>query len=406
MNKVVKRFLEYIKHDTEADTKTGLNPSTPGQMEFAKILAKELEDIGLSGVSLDENGYLMAYLPSNSKKDIPTVGFIAHMDTSPDLTGKNINPRVIEEYSGDDIVLNKEENVILKTSDFPDILAYKGEAIIVTDGKTLLGADDKAGVSEIITAIEYLIDNPDIEHGKICIGFTPDEEIGQGADYFDVKKFGADFAYTIDGGEIGELQYENFNAAYAKITFKGRNVHPGAAKNKLINSMLIANEFINSLPKSDVPEKTSGYEGFFHLLAATGSVEETSLEYIVRDFDKEKYDWRKNLVKNIVKELTSRYSMEIDLDLKDQYFNMCEKIKPVRYIVDLAQNAMREADVTPKIVPIRGGTDGSRLSYMGLPTPNIFTGGHNFHGRFEYIPIKSMEKAVDVIVNIVKQVAK
>ncbi len=406
MNKVVKRFLEYIKHDTEADTKTGLNPSTPGQMEFAKILAKELEDIGLSGVSLDENGYLMAYLPSNSKKDIPTVGFIAHMDTSPDLTGKNINPRVIEEYSGDDIVLNKEENVILKTSDFPDILAYKGEAIIVTDGKTLLGADDKAGVSEIITAIEYLIDNPDIEHGKICIGFTPDEEIGQGADYFDVKKFGADFAYTIDGGEIGELQYENFNAAYAKITFKGRNVHPGAAKNKLINSMLIANEFINSLPKSDVPEKTSGYEGFFHLLAATGSVEETSLEYIVRDFDKEKYDWRKNLVKNIVKELTSRYSMEIDLDLKDQYFNMCEKIEPVRYIVDLAQNAMREADVTPKIVPIRGGTDGSRLSYMGLPTPNIFTGGHNFHGRFEYIPIKSMEKAVDVIVNIVKQVAK
>lgn len=406
MNRVVDRFLEYIKHDTESDTKTGLTPSTPGQIDFAKILAKELEELGLSDVNVDENGYLMAFLPSNSKKDIPTVGFIAHMDTSPDLSGKNINPRIIEKYSGDDIVLNKEDNIILKTEDFPEIKKYEGESLIVTNGHTLLGADDKAGVAEIITAIEYLIEHPEIEHGKICIGFTPDEEIGQGADNFNVKKFGADFAYTIDGGELGELQYENFNAAYAKITFKGRNVHPGSAKNKLINSMLLANEFINSLPKSDVPEKTSGYEGFFHLISANGTVEETTLEYIIRDFDKDKYDWRKNLVENIVRELTKKYKLDIELELKDQYFNMSEKIEPVSYIVDLARNAMREVDVTPKIVPIRGGTDGARLSYMGLPTPNIFTGGHNFHGRFEYVPIKSMQKAVDVIVNIAKQVAR
>jgi len=406
MNKVVERFLEYVKHDTESDTKTGLTPSTPGQIEFANILAKELECLGLSGVSVDENGYLMGYIPSNSKKDIPKVGFIAHMDTSPDLSGKNINPRIIEKYMGDDIVLNKENNIILKTEDFPEIKKYEGESLIVTDGNTLLGADDKAGVAEIITAIEYLINHPEIEHGKICIAFTSDEEIGQGADNFDVKKFGADFAYTIDGGEIGELQCENFNAAYAKITFKGRNVHPGSAKNKLINSMLLANEFINSIPKNDVPEKTSGYEGFFHLISASGTVEETSLEYIIRDFDKDKYDWRKNLVENIVRELTRKYKMDINLVLKDQYFNMSEKIEPVRYIVDLAQNAMREVDVNPKIVPIRGGTDGARLSYMGLPTPNIFTGGHNFHGRFEFIPVKSMQKAVDVIVNIVKQVSR
>ncbi len=284
-------------------------------------------------------------------------------------------PVLIDKYMGDDIVLNKEKNIILKTEDFPEIKKYEGESIIVTDGNTLLGADDKAGVSEIITAVEYIISHPEIEHGKICIAFTPDEEIGQGADNFDVKKFGADFAYTIDGGEIGELQYENFNAAYAKITFNGRNVHPGSAKNKLINSMLLANEFINSLPKNDVPEKTSGYEGFFHLISASGSVEETSLEYIIRDFDKEKFDWRKNLVENIVRELTRKYNMDINLVLKDQYFNMSEKIQPVRYIVDLAQNAMREVDVIPKIVPIRGGTDGARLSYMGLHNTKYFYRG-------------------------------
>ena len=405
MKTVQERFLEYVKYDTESDTKTGLTPSTPGQMEFANILVKELKEIGLSDVTVDENGYVMAHLPANNDKDTPVVGFISHMDTSPDLSGRNVNPRVIEKYVGDDITLNKENKIILKTVENPEILNYIGQDLIVTDGNTLLGADDKAGIAEIMTAMEYLINNPEIEHGKICVGFTPDEEIGQGADHFDVKKFGADFAYTLDGGEIGELQYENFNAAYVKLTFQGRNVHPGHAKDKMINSMLVANEFINTLPNREVPEKTSGYDGFFHLISASGSVEETVLEYIIRDFDREKYDWRKNLVENIVVELTKKYHQDINIEMKDQYFNMGEKIEPVSYIVDIAQNAMRESEVKSKVIPIRGGTDGARLSFMGLPTPNIFTGGHNFHGRYEYVPIQSMEKAVDVVINIVKQVA-
>jgi len=405
MKTVQERFLEYVKYDTESDTKTGLTPSTPGQMEFANILVKELKEIGLSDVTVDENGYVMAHLPANNDKDTPVVGFISHMDTSPDLSGRNVNPRVIEKYVGDDITLNKENKIILKTEENPEILNYIGQDLIVTDGNTLLGADDKAGIAEIMTAMEYLINNPEIEHGKICVGFTPDEEIGQGADHFDVKKFGADFAYTLDGGEIGELQYENFNAAYVKLTFQGRNVHPGHAKDKMINSMLVANEFINTLPNREVPEKTSGYDGFFHLISASGSVEETVLEYIIRDFDREKYDWRKNLVENIVVELTKKYHQDINIEMKDQYFNMGEKIEPVSYIVDIAQNAMRESEVKSKVIPIRGGTDGARLSFMGLPTPNIFTGGHNFHGRYEYVPIQSMEKAVDVVINIVKQVA-
>ena len=406
MKSVQDRFLEYVKYDTESDTKTGLTPSTPGQMEFANILVKELVELGLSDVTVDENGYVMAHLPSNSKKDVPVVGFISHMDTSPDLSGKNVNPRVVEGYKGDDIVLNKDKKIILKTEENPEILNYVGQDIIVTDGNTLLGADDKAGIAEILTAIEYIINNPEIEHGKICIGFTPDEEIGQGADHFDVKKFGADFAYTLDGGEIGELQYENFNAAYAKITFQGRNVHPGHAKNKMVNSIHIANEFVNSLPSREVPEMTAGYEGFFHLISASGSVEESTLEYIIRDFDKDKFEWRKNVIENVVRELTRKSSQEIKLEMKDQYYNMGEKIEPVNYIIDIAQQAMRESDVKSKVIPIRGGTDGARLSFMGLPTPNIFTGGHNFHGRFEYVPIQSMEKAVEVVVNIVKQVAK
>jgi tripeptide aminopeptidase len=405
MKTVQERFLEYVKYDTESDTKTGLTPSTPGQMVFAKVLVKELEELGMSDVSLDDNGYVMACLPSNSKKDIPSIGFISHMDTSPDLSGKNVNPRIVENYRGDDIVLNKEKKIILKTEENPEILKYTGQNIIVTDGNTLLGADDKAGLAEIMTAMEYLIANPEIEHGKVCVGFTPEEEIGQGADHFDVKKFGADFAYTLDGGEIGELQYENFNAAFAKITFQGRNVHPGHAKDKMINSIHIATEFVNSLPAREVPEKTSGYNGFFHLIASTGTVEESVLEYIIRDFDKDKFEWRKNVVENVVRELTRKYKQDINLEMRDQYYNMAEKIEPVSYIIDIAQNAMRASDVKSKIIPIRGGTDGARLSFMGLPTPNIFTGGHNFHGRFEYVPIQSMEKAVDVIVNIVKQVS-
>lgn len=406
MKTVQDRFIEYVKYDTESDTKTGLTPSTPGQMKFAEILVKELVEIGMSDVSLDENGYVMAYLPANDTKDVAVVGFIAHMDTSPDLIGKNVNPRVVEKYIGDDIVLNKEKKIILRTDENPEILKYIGQDIIVTDGKTLLGADDKAGIAEIVTAMEYLINNPEISHGKICICFTPDEEIGQGADHFNVKKFGADFAYTIDGGEIGELQYENFNAAYAKITFQGRNVHPGHAKDKMINSMLVANQFINALPNREVPEKTSGYDGFFHLMSINGSVEETILEYIIRDFDRDKFEWRKNVIENIVRELTKKYNQGINIEMKDQYYNMSEKIEPVSYIINIAQNAMRSSDVKSKVSPIRGGTDGARLSYMGLPTPNIFTGGHNFHGRYEYIPTQSMEKAVDVIVNIVKEVAR
>jgi tripeptide aminopeptidase len=405
MKRVQDRFLEYVKYNTESDTKTGLTPSTPCQIDFARILVKELENLGMTDVSLDENGYVMAYIPSNCKKDIPNIGFLAHMDTSPDLSGNNVNPRIVENYKGDDITLNKEKKIILKTEENPEILNYVGQNIIVTDGNTLLGADDKAGIAEIMCAMEFILANPEIEHGKICIGFTPDEEIGQGADHFDVKKFGADFAYTIDGGEIGELQYENFNAASAKIIFKGRNVHPGHAKNKMINSIHIANEFINSLPPREVPEMTSGYDGFFHLMSASGTVEESVLEYIIRDFDKDKFEWRKNVVENIVRELTRKYKQDITLEMKDQYYNMTEKIESVNYIIEIAQNAMRASDLKSKVIPIRGGTDGARLSFMGLPTPNIFTGGHNFHGRYEYIPIESMEKAVDVIVNIVKQVS-
>lgn len=406
MKKVQDRFLEYVKYDTESDENTGLTPSTPGQMEFAKILVEELKQIGLSDVNLDDNGYVMAFLPANTSKVVSTVGFISHMDTSPDLSGKNVNPRIVENYKGDDIILNHDQKIVLRTDENPEILNYIGNDIIVTDGTSLLGADDKAGIAEIVTAMEYLINNPEIEHGNISLCFTPDEEIGQGADHFDVKKFNADFAFTVDGGEIGELQYENFNAAALKLTFNGRNVHPGSAKGKMINSMHIATEFMTSLPARDVPEKTSGYDGFFHLMEIKGSVEKTELIYIIRDFDKDKFEWRKNIVENIVRELTKKYSQNIEIEMHDQYYNMCEKIEPVNYIIDLAQNAMRDSDVKSKVIPIRGGTDGARLSFMGLPTPNLFTGGHNFHGRYEYIPIHSMEKSVDVIVNIVKRLIK
>lgn len=407
MTAVVDKFIKYIQFDTESDTQTGLTPSTPGQMVLAQELVKELEEMGMSQVSLDQNGYVMAVLPSNMDKDIPTVGFVAHMDTSPDFTGKNVKPQFVENYDGEDIVLNKEQNIIMKVADFPDLKMYKGQSLITTDGTTLLGADDKAGVAEIMTAVEYLINHPEIKHGPVHIGFTPDEEIGQGADFFNVEKFGADFAYTLDGGEIGELQFENFNAAYAEVSFKGRNVHPGMAKDKLINSMHIMQEFAAELPKDEVPEKTENYEGFYHLLGMEGSVENSKLQYIIRDFDMDAYIERKNKFESLCADIQSKYGEEsVSLQMKDQYFNMREKVEPVKYIVDIAEQAMKDVGVTPMVVPIRGGTDGSRLSYMGLPCPNIFAGGHNFHGRFEYVPVDSMQKAVDVILKVVDLISK
>ena len=406
MTPVVKRFLEYIKYDTESSTTSGQTPSSPGQMIFAEKLVEDLKILGLEDISLDKNGYIMATLPANTDKKVPTIGFIAHMDTSPDMSGKDITPRIVDKYNGKNIILNKENNIILSPTDFPEILNYIGQDIIVTDGTTLLGADDKAGLSEIITAIEFLKNHPEIKHGKIRIGFTPDEEIGQGADHFDVEKFGADWAYTIDGGQIGELEYENFNAAGVSIKIQGRNVHPGTAKDKMVNALIVANKLISMLPANERPEHTEGYEGFFHLVAVNGDVDAASLGYIIRDHDRQKYEQKKELIKDTVNHINRLYPNSTTLEVKDQYFNMREKVEPVLHIVDLAHKAMEEVGVTPIVKPIRGGTDGSRLSYMGLPCPNIFGGGHNFHGRYEYIPIPSMEKAVEVIVKIAEKVAK
>lgn len=407
MESVVERFLKYIKYDTKSDDKTGVTPSSEGQRVFARELANELEAMGMKEVFLEQNGYVMATLPSNIDKDVPTIGFIAHMDTAPDMSGKDVKPQIIESFDGKDIILNKDKNIILKVEDFPEIKQYIGKTLITTDGTTLLGADDKAGVAEIMRAMEYLISHPEIKHGTIKVAFTPDEEIGQGADHFEVKKFAADFAYTMDGGPIGELEYENFNAAGAKITVNGRNVHPGYATGKLINSMLIANEFISMLPREETPEKTKDYEGFYHLTSIKGEVEETKLQYIIRDFDKDKFQDRKNAVLNIASSLNEKYGKgTVLLDIKDQYYNMKEKIQPVKHVVDTAFKAMEEVGVVPRVVPIRGGTDGARLSFMGLPTPNIFTGGHNFHGKYEYIPTFAMEKAVEVILKIVEIYAK
>jgi len=402
METVVEKFLRYIKFDTKSSEESSTIPSTRGQIELGKELAKELEKMGLSEVSVDDKAYVMATLPSNMNKTLPIIGFISHMDTSPDISGKDIKPQFIENYDGKDIVLNQEKNIVLKVKDFPEIKDYIGKNLITTDGTTLLGADDKAGIAEIITAVEYLIENPQIKHGTIKIAFTPDEEIGDGADYFDVKKFNADFAYTVDGGAIGELEYENFNAAGVKITINGRNVHPGSAKDKMINSMIIGSELVSMLPKNEVPEHTDGYEGFYHLVAFNGSVEETKMQYIIRDFNMEKFQERKATMKNIVKKLNDKYGESIvKIEVNDQYYNMKEKIEPVKHIVDTAFNAMKEVGVVPKVVPIRGGTDGARLSFMGLPTPNLFTGGHNFHGRFEFIPTFAMKKAVEVILKII-----
>ena len=404
---ITNRFIKYITIDTESDPNNPAFPSSDKQWDLAKVLVKELEQIGMQDVDLDENCYIMATLPSNIDYKVPTIGFVSHIDTSPDFTGKNINPQVIYNYDGKDIVLNKEKNIILSSSYFDDLLQYKGQTIITTDGTTLLGADDKAGITEIVTAMEYLIQHPEIKHGKIRICFTPDEEVGKGAHLFDVEKFGADWAYTMDGSQIGELEYENFNAASAKVTMTGKIVHPGYAKGKMINSMLIANEFIATLPVQEVPEKTDGYEGFFHLHDIKGNVEETVLEYIIRDHDLELFEKRKKLIQKIANDFNNKYNQEIiKVEIKNQYFNMKEKIIPVMHIVDMAEEVMKDLGITPLIKAIRGGTDGSQLSYKGLPCPNIFAGGHNFHGRFEYVPVESMIKATEVIIGIAKKVIK
>ncbi len=404
---LIDRFISYVTVDTESDPNSNTTPSTKKQWNLANALVKEMKEIGLKDVTIDENSYIIAELPSNiNGKNIPVIGFISHFDTSPDFTGKNVKPQIIENYDGKDIVLNEEENIILSPSYFDDLLLYKGQTLITTDGTTLLGADDKAGITEIISAMEYLINHPEIKHGTIKIGFTPDEEIGRGAHKFDVKTFGADWAYTMDGSQVGELEYENFNAAGAIVTVKGKIVHPGYAKGKMINSMYIATQFINSLPKMETPEHTEGREGFFHLHNMKGDVEETKLQYIIRDHDLSQFEARKNVVSKLADELNTQYGNEvISVEIKDQYFNMREKIEPVKHIVDIAEEAMIQAGIKPLIKPIRGGTDGSQLSYMGLPCPNIFAGGHNFHGRYEYVPVESMQKAIEVIVNIVQIVA-
>jgi tripeptide aminopeptidase len=404
---IVDRFIKYARIDTQSDENNLQTPSTQKQFNLAKEVEKEALEMGLVDVSLDNNCYLMATLPSNTtKKNVPVIGFISHFDTSPDMSGKNVNPTIIKNYNGEDIVLNEANNVILSPKDFTELLKFKGDDIIVTDGTTLLGADDKAGIAEIMDAMQYLIDHPEIEHGKIRIAFTPDEEIGRGADKFDVKKFGADWAYTMDGSEIGELEFENFNAAYAKIDIQGRNVHPGYAKDKMINALHIANELISMLPQDERPENTQGYEGFFHLISLTGTVEDSKLSYIIRDHDRDKFEERKKTLTNIVNELNKKYIDRITLDMKDQYYNMKEKIEPVMHIVDYAHRAMEELGIKPIVKPIRGGTDGSKLSFMGLPCPNIFAGGMNFHGKYEFLPIPALEKASKVIVKIAELVAK
>jgi tripeptide aminopeptidase len=399
--KIIERFISYVKIDSQSNADSEVTPSTKIQWDIANKLVQDLKDIGLSRVSIDKNAYIYATLPSNIKKKCPIIGFISHFDTSPDFSGTNIKPQIIENYNGRDIVLNKKKNIVLSSEYFPEIKQYIGQKIITTDGNTLLGSDDKAGVCEIVSAMEYLINNPDIKHGEIKIGFTPDEEIGRGAHKFDVAKFGADWAYTMDGSQIGELEYENFNAASAIIKIKGRIVHPGYAKGKLVNSMYYASKFINMIPLDETPEKTEGYEGFYHLTSISGLVEETELQYIVRDHDLKKFKNRKAFLTNLVQSLNKKYDQKIfDIKIVDQYYNMKEKVEPHMHIVDIAEDAMKKLNIKPIIKPIRGGTDGSQLSYMGLPCPNIFAGGHNFHGKYEYLPVNSMLSAIEVICKV------
>ena len=400
-NEIIERFTSYVKVDTQSNESNENCPSTPGQLTLANMLVEELKSIGMEEVSIDENGYVMATLMSNSDKDVPTIGFLAHVDTATDFTGTNVNPQIIENYDGKDIILNP--NVTMSTKDFPALPSYKGHTLITTDGTTLLGADNKAGIAEIMTAMAHLIQHPEIKHGKVRVAFTPDEEIGRGPHKFDVAAFNAKYAYTVDGGPLGELEYESFNAAGAKITINGTNIHPGSAKDKMVNSMKIAMELHSQLPALEAPEHTEGYEGFYHLISFNGDVEQTKMYYIIRDHDKEIFEARKNRMKNIVDLLNERYGKDtILLELKDQYYNMGEKIKPVMEIVDIAQQAMENLDIKPLIKPIRGGTDGSQLSYMGLPTPNIFTGGENFHGKYEFISVDNMIKATNTVIEITK----
>lgn len=410
MQHIIDRFISYVTIDTESDPNSQTTPSTQKQWNLANKLVDELKVIGLEDVTIDDKAYIMATLPSNVDHEVPTIGFVSHFDTSPDFSGANVKPQIVENYDGKDIVLNAEKNIVLSPDYFKDLLQYKGQTIITTDGTTLLGADDKAGITEIVSAMEYLIQHPEIKHGKIRIGFTPDEEIGRGAHHFDVEKFGAQWAYTMDGSQIGELEYENFNAAGAKITFRGKSVHPGYAKGKMINSMLLANDFINELPKGETPQETRGYEGFFHVHHIKGNIEETVLELIIRDHNRKKFEKRKELIHKLAKQFNKKFAKKFGEDIvtaevKDQYYNMKEKVLPVKYIVDIAEKAMRELNIKPIIKPIRGGTDGSQLSFMGLPCPNIFAGGHNFHGKYEYVPAESIQKATDVIVKIAELTA-
>lgn len=405
MQKIIDRFISYVTIDTQSDPNSNSTPSTEKQWVLAHKLTEELKQIGLEDVTIDKNSYIMATLPSNIEKVVPTVGFISHFDTTPDFSGTDVKPRLIHNYNGKDIVLNKENNIVLSPDYFDDLLLYKGQTLIVTDGTTLLGADDKAGITEIITAMEYLVKHPEIKHGPIRIGFTPDEEIGRGAHKFDVKKFNADWAYTMDGSQIGELEYENFNAAGVKITAVGKSVHPGYAKGKMVNAIGLINELMNLLPKKEVPEQTEGREGFFHINQLQGEIEKAELELIIRDHDPSLFEKRKKLLQSIVNELNEKHGDCFSLEIKDQYFNMREKIEPVFHVVEIAKEAMEALDIEPIIKPIRGGTDGSQLSFMGLPCPNIFAGGHNFHGKYEYVPVESMQKAVEVIVKICEIVA-
>lgn len=411
MQNIIDRFISYVTIDTESDPNSETTPSTQKQWDLANKLVEELKQIGLEDITIDEKAYIMATLPSNVEHEVPVIGFISHFDTTPDFTGANVKPQIIENYDGKDIVLNEAEQIILSPNYFKDLLQYQGQTLITTDGTTLLGADDKAGITEIVTAMEYLISNPDIKHGKIRIGFTPDEEIGRGAHHFDVEAFGADWAYTMDGSQVGELEYENFNAAGVSLTFKGKSVHPGYAKGKMINSMLMATKFINHLPKNEVPELTKGYEGFFHVTDIQGSIEETKVSLIIRDHSSKKFKARKEYIHDLAKKFNKKYKKQVGeevviAEIKDQYYNMKEKVMPVFHIVETAKKAMELLDIEPIIKPIRGGTDGCQLSYKGLPCPNIFAGGHNFHGKYEYVPVESMEKAVKVIVKIAELTAE
>ncbi|MDE5972373.1 MAG: peptidase T [Muribaculaceae bacterium] len=403
---VLSRFLDYVKFDTQSDELTNMTPSTPGQLHFAEYLKERVAELGLTEITLDENGYLMATLEANiSDRNVPTIGFIAHLDTSPDMSGRHVNPRIVKNYDGTPITLNAEQNIILSPDEFPELLHYVGQDLVVTDGTTLLGADDKAGIAEIMAAMEFLKNHPEIPHGKIRIAFNPDEEIGRGAHKFNVDQFGCEWAYTMDGGEIGELEYENFNAAVAKVTFKGRNVHPGYAKHKMINSLRVATQFAIMLPRWETPEHTEGYEGFYHMVGMQGSVEQTELTYIIRDFDRDRFERRKKELEHLCRKVNNEYPGCASIEINNQYFNMREKVEPVSHIVEIAEQAMKNSGLTPKVVPIRGGTDGAQLSFKGLPCPNIFAGGLNFHGRYEFVPVPSMEKAAEVIIEIARLTA-